>query len=138
MNGPRTTDAARPASRRRRAGLAVVFAWFALGGIAHFAATDLEMRIVPPFVPWPRAAVWLSGGCELAGAAGLLWQPTRRAAAIGLFLLTLVVTPAHVYMLQRPELFDSVPHWVLVLRLPVQAGLLWLIAWSAIRRPAGR
>jgi uncharacterized membrane protein len=34
-------------------------------------------------------------------------------------------------MLQRPELF-SVPYWALVLRLPLQAALLALIAWSTV------
>jgi uncharacterized membrane protein len=44
--------------------------------------------------------------------------------------LTILVTPAHIYMLQRPELFP-IPYWVLVLRLPLQVGLLALIFWSA-------
>ena len=120
-------------SRTRRIGLAVVFLWFAVGGVAHFALTDLEMRIVPPWMPWPRAAVLVSGVFELLGAAGLLWRPTRRAAGWGLFALTLAVTPAHVYMLQRPDLFD-VPVWALVARLPVQVLLLALIAWSTAPR----
>lgn len=113
----------------RIAGICVVFVWFFIGGIAHFTATELEMRIVPPYVPWPRAAVLVSGMFELLGAAGLLWHRSRRMAGIGLFLLTLAVTPCHIYMLQRPELFD-VPYWTLVLRLPVQLALLALIAWS--------
>ena len=116
--------------RGRLLGLAVVFLWFAIGGVAHFVATDLEARIVPPWVPWPRSAVLVSGVFEWLGAAGLLWRPTRRAAGFGLFALTLAVTPAHVYMLQRPELFP-VPYWALVLRLPIQAALLALIAWSS-------
>ena len=123
----------------KRAGLVFVFLWFLLGGIAHFALTDLEMRIVPPFIPWPRAVVLISGGFELLGAAGLLVQSTRKAAGIGLFALTLAVTPANVYMLQHPDLF-GIPQWVLVLRLPLQVALLALIAWStgfAARRRAG-
>lgn len=116
-------------NRWRIAGLVLVFVWFFVGGIAHFAATEIEMRIVPPYIPWPRAAVLISGAFELLGAAGLLWRPTRRAAGIGLFALTLAVTPAHVYMLQQPELF-GVPYWALVLRLPVQVALLALIWWS--------
>ena len=112
-----------------RVGLGFVFLWFLIGGAAHFFATDLEMRIVPPYVPWPREMVLVSGGFELLGAAGLLWRPTRRAAGIGLFALTIAVTPAHFYMLQRPDLF-GVPIWALWLRLPLQLGLLWLIAWS--------
>jgi uncharacterized membrane protein len=112
----------------KRRAVAFVFLWFAIGGVAHFAATETETRIVPPYIPWPRAAVLWSGAFELLGALGLLLQRTRRAAGIGLALLTIAVTPAHVYMLQHPELLD-VPVWALVLRLPLQAVLLWLIVW---------
>jgi len=117
-------------SRGRLIGLVVVFLWFFIGGIAHFAATDLEMSIVPPYIPWPRLTVLVSGVFELLGAAGLLLRPTRFAAGIGLFALTLAVTPAHIFMLQRPDLFPAVPYWALILRLPLQAALLVLIAWS--------
>lgn len=117
-------------SRWRLAGVAFVCLWFALGGVAHFALTETEMRIVPPFISWPREAVLISGVFELLGAAGLLWRPARRAAGVGLFLLTLAVTPAHFYMLQRPELFPTVPYWALMARLPLQVALLALIAWS--------
>ena len=117
-------------SRGKLAGLMVVFLWFFVGGIAHFVATQTEMKIVPPYIPWPRAAVLVSGVFELLGAVGLLWQPTRRAAGIGLFLLTIAVTPCHVYMLQRQDLFASIPVWALLLRLPIQVALLVLIAWS--------
>jgi uncharacterized membrane protein len=117
----------------RKLGLTFVVLWFAIGGVAHFAFTALEMRIVPPYVPWPHAAVLVSGVCELLGVAGLLWPPTRRAAGIGLFALTLCVTPAHFYMLQRPDLF-AVPYWALLARLPLQAALLALIWWSCIRK----
>ncbi|HEY1315546.1 MAG TPA: hypothetical protein VGE92_16805 [Steroidobacteraceae bacterium] len=119
----------------RRAGLVFVFMWFLLGGIAHFAFTDLEMRIVPPVIPWPRATVLITGVFELLGAAGLCLAATRRAAAVGLFALTIAVTPANIYMWQHPELFGA-PHWLLVLRLPLQAALLALIVWSTW--PGGR
>ena len=116
-------------SRLRTVGVGFVFLWFFIGGIAHFVATDTEMRIVPPYIPWPRAMVLISGVFELFGAFGLLWTQTRRAAGVGLFLLTIAVTPAHFYMLQRPDLF-GVPLWALWLRLPIQMALLALIAWS--------
>jgi uncharacterized membrane protein len=116
-----------------RVAVAFVFLWFFIGGVAHFVFTEAEMRIVPPYIPWPRGAVLVSGVFELLGAVGLLWPATRRAAAWGLFALTLAVTPAHIYMLQQPELFSSVPYWALVLRLPLQVALLALIAWIASR-----
>ena len=120
----------------RRAALAFVFLWFLVGGLAHFAFTDLEMRIVPPWVPWPRGAVLVSGVFELLGAAGLLARASRPAAAWGLFALTIAVTPANVWMLQHADLFPSVPPWALWLRLPLQLVLLAVIAFCA--RPAPR
>ena len=125
-------------SRGKLTGLIVVFLWFFVGGIAHFVATETEMKIVPPYIPAPRAAVLVSGVLELLGAVGLLWRPTRRAAGIGLFLLTIAVTPCHIYMLQRPDLFAPIPLWALWLRLPIQAALLALIVWSTKpERPEG-
>ena len=115
--------------RARIVGLTIIFLWFFIGGIAHFAATETEMRIVPSYVPWPWAAVIVSGVFELLGAAGILWRPTRRIAGLGLMALTIAVTPAHIYMLQQPDLF-GVPIWALWVRLPIQVGLLWLIWWS--------
>jgi uncharacterized membrane protein len=120
-------------------GLSLVFLWFFVGGIAHFAATDLEASIIPPYLPAHHTLVLISGAFELSGAAGLLQPSTRRAAGIGLVLLTLAVTPANVYMLQRSDLFH-IPYWLLVARLPLQAGLVILIVWSAgvVRSDAGK
>ena len=117
------------ATTYKRIGLTVVFLWFLLGGVAHFSITEAEMSIVPPYIPWPRAAVLISGVFELLGALGIVIPITRRAAGIGLFLLTIAVTPANVYMLQHAELFN-VPRWALIARLPFQVALLALILWS--------
>ena len=131
----------RTSDRLRIAGVVFVFLWFFIGGIAHFAATDTEMRIVPPFIPWPRATVLVTGAFELLGAFGVLRASLRPAAGAGLLLLTLAVTPANVYMLQRWELFP-IPYWALVARLPLQAVLLVIIAWSTevarLLRPSTR
>lgn len=121
-NAPRTETG-------KRIGRAFVFVWFFIGGVLHFVATDTEVRLVPTYVPWPYAAVLVSGALELMGAGGVLNEKTRRVAGIGLFALTIAVTPVHIYMLQKPDLFD-VPYWALIARLPLQVALLWLIAWS--------
>jgi len=122
----------RQVSKGQFIGLSIVFLWFFIGGIMHFAATETEVSIVPPYVPWPLAAVLVSGFFELLGAVGILIPSVRKAAGVGLFLLTLAVTPAHIFMLQRSELFH-VPVWALWLRLPIQVALLALILWSTWR-----
>jgi len=122
------------AGRAKQLSLWFVFLWFFAGGLAHFVATDVAMRIVPPSFPWPRLAVLASGVFEVLGAVGLLRRSTRRLAGWGLFVLTLAVTPAHIFMLKQPELF-GIPYWALVARLPVQIALLWLIVWSTAPQP---
>ena len=128
----------RRGARWQRLALWFVFCWFLLGGIAHFALTDLEARIVPPQIADPRDVVLISGVLELAGAFGLLIPWTRRAAGWGLFLLTIAVTPANIYMLYIHEQFPAVPVWLLWLRLPLQVVLLWLIVWGSRWRRAVR
>jgi uncharacterized membrane protein len=120
-----------PLSWPKRVGLSIVFLWFAIGGVCHFVLTPAFMSIVPPWVPDPPAAVLISGGFELLGAAGLIWRRTRPAAGIGLALLTIAVTPANIFMWQHPGLFPSVAPWLLLARLPLQLVLLACIVWSS-------
>ena len=113
----------------RSAGLGLVIVFFLLGGIAHFAFAEAEISIIPPYVPYPHAVNCLVGVLELLGALGLMIPMCRRAAGVGLILLTIAVTPANVFMLQHAERYD-VPEWLLVARLPLQVLLILLIAWG--------
>jgi len=132
------SDGVRQGTRWQRLALWFVIAWFFLGGLAHFAFTELEASIVPPQVPDAVDVVLATGVLELAGAVGLLLPWTRRLAGWGLFVLTLAVTPANIYMLHAHGQFPSVPVWLLWLRLPLQVLLLWLIVWGSRWRRAVR
>nr|WP_221180071.1 hypothetical protein [Salinisphaera japonica] len=114
----------------RRLALVFVFAWFFLGGIAHFVATELEMMIVPVWLPAHRTLVLASGALELLGAAALLFRRTRRWAGWGLIALTVAVTPANIHMLLHAQAFPAIPYWALVLRLPLQLALIVCIWWA--------
>jgi uncharacterized membrane protein len=114
----------------RYLGLALVCAFFLIGGRAHFTSTDFFVSIMPPFVPFPREVVYFTGVLELLGAVAI-WVPRLRAwAGIGLFALTIAVTPANIYMWLNPQLFPGVSPMFLLLRLPAQLVLLVLIWWS--------
>ncbi len=117
-------------STGKKIGLGIVFVWFFFGGIGHFVMTDFFVSIVPPWVPWPEAAVYVSGVFELLGAFGILVQRFRSLAGIGLCLLTLAVTPANVHMWLHPELFPDFPEPLLTVRLVIQVLFLGCIWWS--------
>jgi uncharacterized membrane protein len=111
-------------------GLGIVFLWFVVGGYFHFATPEAFVRIVPPYVPYPLAVVYISGCFELLGAVGILLPKWRSKAGIGLFVLTICVTPANVFMWMNPQLFPSMSETLLGVRLVVQVALLACIWWS--------
>lgn len=83
-------------------GLALLFT---MTGVAHFVPgmrRDMT-AIVPPRLPAPGTLVASTGVLELLGAAGLLYPPTRVAAAVCLLVLMLVMFPANVYAARMPD-----------------------------------
>ena len=80
-------------------------AMFVMTGVAHFVnplRRDM-IAIVPPRLPAPGLLVTITGVLELIGAAGLLYPPTRVAAAACLFVLMLVMFPANIYASRMPN-----------------------------------
>jgi uncharacterized membrane protein len=106
-------------------GLAVMFV---MTGVAHFAGLRRDMiAIVPPRLtnspslrsplPAPGLLVTITGVLELLGAAGLLFPPTRVAAAVCLFVLMLLMFPANVHAARMPN-----PPKSMTSRLSVRSG----------------
>jgi uncharacterized membrane protein len=80
-------------------------AMFVMTGVGHFVnplRRDM-IAIVPPRLPAPGLLVTITGLLELVGAAGLLYPPTRVAAAVCLFVLMLVMFPANIYASRMPN-----------------------------------
>ncbi|NGY04706.1 DoxX family protein [Solimonas terrae] len=118
----------------RRIVLALVFGWFFFGSIGHFVDASFFAGLVPPYIPFPRAAVAISGTFEMLGAIGLLFARTRQAAGIGLIVLTICVTPANLNMWLHRDLFPQFHPTFITVRLMLQPLLLLGIWWSSRRR----
>ena len=115
------------------AGLAPLALLFIVGGLLHFVFPEVYLRIMPPFLPWPRILIGVSGAAEIAGGLGLLLARFRRAAAYGLALLLVAVFPANVYMAVAHVPFPGIigESWVQWLRLPLQIPIiLWALHYS--------
>ncbi|EMG51280.1 hypothetical protein WYI_22960 [Ochrobactrum sp. CDB2] len=74
----------------------VLSAFYGLAGILHIVLPKPFLVITPAWVPEPETVIFLTGLCEIAGAAGLLVPRLRKAAAIGLALYAVCVFPANI------------------------------------------
>ncbi|GJG86215.1 membrane protein [Gemmatimonadetes bacterium T265] len=123
----------------------VVALVFGLAGALHFVRPRLYESVMPPWVPptgplGRRALVLASGACEILGALGVLYAPTRTAAGWGLVLLLAAVFPANVEMLAAARR-SRAKAWVqalFVARLPLQPVIMWWVWTAAVRSAAPR
>ncbi|CAN5382889.1 DoxX family protein [soil metagenome] len=101
---------------------------YILAGINHFVMPDFYLAMMPPYIPWHKELVLISGLIEI-GLGALLFVPQyRKYAAWGLIIMLLAVFPANFHLaLTNGEPLDISPFaaWA---RLPIQ-GLLIGWAW---------
>jgi uncharacterized membrane protein len=115
---------------------------FVFAGITHFTATEFFVQIVPPYVPWHLAMVYVSGVFEIALGILLLVPGSTRCAAWGLIALLIAVFPANIHMAVNDVHVQNSPfgqpsRTALWLRLPLQ-GVLIAWAWWYTVRPQRR
>ena len=106
---------------------------FVVAGILHFVIPKRYVSIMPSWIPsWlpsPLMLVYISGVCEVLGAAGLLVPGTRTLAAAGLMLLLVAVFPANIEMLRLAQARGASPAFIAAcwFRLPLQPLLIWWV-----------
>jgi uncharacterized membrane protein len=120
----------------KRISLYSMAVFYLFGGAMHFANTPFYLQMMPPYLPWHRALIYVSGVAEMAIGGGLLVPRLSRAAAWGAIALLIAVYPANVYMWTDHVAINgrAVPGWFHAVRLPMQAVFLaW--AWWHTRAP---
>lgn len=104
---------------------------FIFAGVSHFVIPDTFVKLMPPFIPFHLAMVYISGVFEILGGVGLIVSRTKRAASYGLILLLLAVYPANIYVAwENIQLGGFMSHsfyqW---LRVVLQIPLIFWVWW---------
>lgn len=111
--------------------LCLLALFFFSAGVSHFTEVEAFIKIVPPFLPFPKLIVQVTGAMEMIFAAGLLWPRYCRRTGILLSLFLLAVLPANIYMaladipFNGRDLTDAQLWFRVVLQFPLIALVLW-------------
>ena len=109
---------------------------YTLAGINHFYNTPFYETIMPGYIGYHTALIYISGLCEMALGLLLLPQYTRKTAANLIILMLVVFLWLHVQMFIDYWQNHDKNLWLATVRLPLQ---LVLIYWAfTFTKPANK
>ncbi len=109
-------------------GLYVMATIYVLAGTMHFIKPKMYMRIMPRYLPNHKALVYLSGVAEILLGIGLCISALKVISIYGIIAMLIVFLLVHFHMLSGEKASVGIPKWILILRIPLQFGLMYW-AW---------
>jgi uncharacterized membrane protein len=109
-------------------GLYIMAAMYVLAGTMHFIKPKMYMRVMPSYLPNHKTLVYLSGIAEILLGVGLCIPILKAISIYGIIAMLAVFLLVHFYMLSGEKASAGVPKWILLLRIPLQFGLMYW-AW---------
>lgn len=101
------------------------------GGINHFVNPEFYLMIIPPYLPWHLALVYISGVFEILLGVGLLIPRFQTLSAWGLIALLVAVSPANIHMYLNSGQYPEMSKIALFVRLILQVGLvIWAYSYT--------
>lgn len=126
------------AGNYKRISLVILAGFYFLAGVNHFINPDFYLPLIPPYLPYPEAINYISGGLESLFGLLLLSPKYGNQAARGIIFLLVLFIPSHVYFIMAGCCVENglcVPNWVGWLRLilihPLLIGWAW---WHVSQR----
>ena len=98
---------------------------YILAGIMHFIKPKAYLRIMPRYLPNHRLLVALSGISEIVLGIGLLSPKLKDPVIYGIIVMLAIFLTVHFYMLSGKKASTGIPRWILLLRIPLQFGLMY-------------
>ena len=100
---------------------------YILAGINHFIMPKFYLQIMPPYLPFHLALVYLSGLAEMVGGILLIPSKTRKVGAWWTIALLIAIFPANIQMSIDNYAIGGLLFYLSIIRLPFQ---LLLIYWA--------
>lgn len=105
---------------------------YIFAGLMHFVYPKPYLRIMPRYLPDHKLLVSLSGLAEIILGAALCFPYTKDFAIYGIIMMLAFFLPVHFYMLSGEKASAGLPKWLLLIRIPMQFGLMFWAYWYLI------
>ena len=105
--------------------LYVMVILYVAAGVNHFWHTGFYQKIMPSYLPFPLALIYISGACEIIFALLLIPPAVRPFAAWAMIILLIAIFPANIQMTINYFKAHNSKAWLTVLRLPLQFVFIW-------------
>ena len=102
---------------------------YVFAGIMHFIKPKAYVRIMPRYIPRPKSMVMLSGVAEIVLGLALCIPALKNDSIYGIMAMLMVFLTVHFHMLSSKKASAGIPAWILVLRIPLQFGLMYWAFW---------
>lgn len=112
--------------------------------VGHFVFAEGMEMMMPPFIPFKKALVFLTGIIEIGAGVGLLFPRDRRPVAILLIIFFVLILPANIYAaIKKVDLqkaaYTGPALGYLWFRIPMQVLLIaWVWYFGIHKRPSSK
>jgi len=106
----------------------VLAVFMIVAGTMHFVNPEFYLKIMPPYLPFHKELVLVSGGCEILLGILLMIPKCSHLAAWGIIALLIAVFPANIYLYQHQGILPASP-LIHLLRLPLQGVFVLWAFW---------
>lgn len=104
---------------------------YVAAGINHFINPQFYLKIMPPYIPYHKACVFLSGVCEIVFALLLLFKETKKIAAWLIIAMLILFFIVHIQMIIDCCSKTGILFWIPIIRLPLQfVFIYWAYSYT--------
>ena len=103
--------------------------FYIVAGVFHFIKPKLYLVIMPNYLPRHKFMIYLSGFFEIVLGIAICIPFLKNISIVLIISMLLVFLLVHVNMLRNKKARLGIPEWILILRFPLQFGLIY---WAFI------
>jgi len=110
----------------------ILAVFFIVAGVAHFLRPAFYIGIMPDYIPYHEAMVYISGVTEIIAGVLILTPRGVWLGGIGIIAMLVAFLPVHIDMIINSQNFPEIPPPVLWIRLILQFVLIYVAWWCAV------